>query len=88
MIQGSNGLPVGHPVGASKYADLFGSIYGDFPLEKQPIPATNGSLEGGPNPSFFQSIAPPGTPTPPSPAPSPGTPNSNNGTQNSAILPH
>lgn len=83
MIQGNNGLPSSHP--ASKYAGLFGTVYGGggFPMEKPPMAPSNGPLGDGkpviPSGSMlFQT---------PSPSHSPGTPSSNTGNQNSASVP-
>lgn len=87
-------MPVGHPVGAGKYAGLFGSIYGGFPMaDKPPIPGPPGNGPLGvdiPKSLLFQNMTmpPTSTPTPPSPTPSPGALSSAMGHQNSASLPH
>lgn len=76
-------MPV-HPVNASKYAGIFGSVYsGGFPLEKQPMTPSNGPLGDtksalASGSMLFQT---------PSPAHSPGAPSSNTGNQNSASIP-
>lgn len=87
VIQSSNGLPP-HPVGAGKYAGLFGSVYGagggGFPLDKQPsAPTSNGPLVDG------KSAIPVGSMLfqTPSPSHSPGAPSSNSGSQSSAGVP-
>ncbi|XP_011302278.1 homeotic protein spalt-major isoform X2 [Fopius arisanus] len=93
VIQSNNGLPVSHPVSGSKYAGLFGTIYGGglsnstsgngFSMEKQPVVTSNSPLDDG------KPLVPSGSMLfhTPSPSNSPGTPSSNTGNQNSASVP-
>lgn len=78
---------------ASKYAGLFGSLYGGgaglnlssngFPMDKGPLVPSNHSLDDG------KPLVPSGSMLfhTPSPSHSPGTPSSNTGNQNSASIP-